>query len=117
MKHGCHRKYNSKYNLKRHVETVHLRLNKHTCKQCQHQFASKQNLREHEYMHTGAKPFVCEVCKLCFRQASQRSLHRRVHLLKQASEAFEQSHAKPEEISSTDDFSDAQGELILNKSL
>mmetsp|Transcript_19940 Transcript_19940/g.36874 ORF Transcript_19940/g.36874 Transcript_19940/m.36874 type:complete len:123 (+) Transcript_19940:2962-3330(+) len=82
MHQGCHKQYNSKFNLKRHVETVHFRIRKHECMTCHNKFASKQNLREHEYVHTGAKPFSCPFCNQSFRQASQLSLHKRVHLLK-----------------------------------
>mmetsp|Transcript_14077 Transcript_14077/g.26366 ORF Transcript_14077/g.26366 Transcript_14077/m.26366 type:complete len:119 (+) Transcript_14077:333-689(+) len=75
----CHKKYLSKFNLKRHIEVVHYHIRNYECSSCHYKFASKQNLREHEYVHTGARPFVCKLCSASFRQASQLSLHKRSH--------------------------------------
>ena len=49
---GCTKTYNTKFNLKRHVETHHSRL----------------------------KPFKCTACPSTFRQACQLALHKRSHL-------------------------------------
>jgi hypothetical protein len=59
-------------------------------------FASKQNLREHSYIHTGEKPFICQVsgCARQFRQASQLCVHKKYHekvgCVCSVSEAFHQ---------------------------
>lgn len=38
-----------------------------------------QYLEEHEYTHTGAKPFVCDInnCAETFRQRGKLSIHRK----------------------------------------
>lgn len=76
---GCVKAYSTRFNLKRHVETIHQKKKKHQCSECLRWFASKQNLVEHIYTHTGDRPFECTICGQAFRQASQLSLHRRKH--------------------------------------
>jgi uncharacterized Zn-finger protein len=76
---ACGSEYSSKYNLKRHVESVHLKVKKFSCSICKNLFSSKQSLKEHYYKHQGAMPFRCITCDKSFRQASLLSLHKRVH--------------------------------------
>ena len=79
MHRECGNEYFSKYNLRRHVESVHLKLKKFECGICKKVFSSKQNLKEHYFLHKGIQPFKCLTCNLSFRQASLLSLHKRVH--------------------------------------
>lgn len=78
---GCPKSYCSSFNLKRHIEIVHLGIKKFRCNLCGKFMSSKQNLIDHEHIHTGAKPYVCEVqgCGHPFRQLSQYYLHRQLH--------------------------------------
>ena len=48
---NCPRSYNSKYNLKRHINTNHLHLKSYPCDQCEKTFASKKNLLKHSSTH------------------------------------------------------------------
>lgn len=76
----CPSSYSTKFNLQRHVESVHLNVKRYQCQLCQALCSSRQNLREHLYIHKGLMPFICRTCDMSFRQASQLSIHRRVHL-------------------------------------
>lgn len=76
---GCGSEYFSKYNLKRHVESVHHKVKKFKCSICEILLSSKQSLREHYYKHQGTMPFKCLSCDKSFRQASLLSLHKRIH--------------------------------------
>mmetsp|Transcript_16731 Transcript_16731/g.16639 ORF Transcript_16731/g.16639 Transcript_16731/m.16639 type:complete len:174 (+) Transcript_16731:14-535(+) len=76
---NCSNHYNTKFNLKQHIENVHLKLKKYQCKYCQKLLISKQNLKEHLNIHTESTPFKCKICEKSFRQASQLSLHKRTH--------------------------------------
>lgn len=49
---NCPRSYNSKYNLKRHINTNHLHLKSYPCDQCDKTFASKKNLLKHTATHS-----------------------------------------------------------------
>ena len=78
---GCPKVYCSSFNLKRHIEIVHLGIKKFKCSECGKFMSSKQNLIDHQHIHTGAKPYICEVqgCGIAFRQLSQYYLHRQLH--------------------------------------
>lgn len=101
---ACGKGYSTKFNLKRHIETSHLKIKKYRCQECDKLFASKQNLNEHLHIHSGAKPFFCKVCSKTFRQASQLSLHKRIHLISSKqdpstnSEIEDNTHEKPSEL-------------------
>ena len=77
----CGKAFATKFNLRRHINVSHLEIKAHPCPVCQKRFASKQNLKEHMYIHTGEKPFQCQVpgCTRSFRQASQLTFHKRAH--------------------------------------
>lgn len=51
------------------------------CKYCNRNLSSRQNLREHNYIHTGVRPYKCPEpgCLKTFRQGSLMSIHRKTH--------------------------------------
>lgn len=79
----CGRSYSTKFNLKRHFSLCHTEEKRFYCLRCDKYFASQQNLREHNYTHTGARPYKCSFCGEHFRQFSQLSLHKRNHAISQ----------------------------------
>jgi uncharacterized Zn-finger protein len=54
---------------------------KFKCKYCFRELSSRQNLREHLYIHTGEKPYFCTEpgCGQKFRQGSLLSIHKKIH--------------------------------------
>lgn len=78
---GCGKNYSNAFNLKRHVESFHRGIKKFTCSICNKGLSSKQNLREHSFIHLGIKPYVCKHvgCKEAYRQASQLLMHQIIH--------------------------------------
>jgi uncharacterized Zn-finger protein len=74
----CEKLFSTKYSLKRHI-MKHSNKKRHICKHCQKGFTLPQYLEEHEYTHTGEKPFVCGVgeCIEVFRQRGKLSIHRK----------------------------------------
>ena len=77
----CSKTFVTKFNLRRHVNSTHLAIKAYTCSLCLKRFACKQNLSEHNFIHTGEKPFGCPLpsCGKRFRQASQLCVHRKTH--------------------------------------
>jgi len=77
----CPRRYNTKFNLQRHINTQHLNMRDFQCNYCPKRFPSKQNWTEHMYIHTNEKPYYCkfEGCGKHFRQSSQLAVHHKIH--------------------------------------
>lgn len=48
---GCTKQLSSKYNLKRHIECCHQGLRRFQCDVCFKLFSSKQNVKEHMFLH------------------------------------------------------------------
>ena len=77
---NCEKIFTTTYSLARHSLT-HNKKKNHIWKQCNKAFSFKQNLIEHEFVHTGELPYVCNVngCTERFRQRGKLSLHRQSH--------------------------------------
>ena len=78
---GCGRTSCSYFNLKRHIDSSHMGVRKFCCQTCGRFLSSKQNYVDHQNIHSGAKPYVCEFpgCSMRFRQLSQFYLHSQLH--------------------------------------
>jgi uncharacterized Zn-finger protein len=78
---GCPKRFRSKFNLKRHIDVVHLGCNRCICPICGKTLTCKQNLQQHFPIHIGDKPFICPEpgCAQAFRQASLLSSHKKLH--------------------------------------
>lgn len=92
---GCLKTYSNSFNLRRHIESFHQGIKKFFCEICNKGLSSKQNMREHSFIHQGTKPYVCTVpnCPETFRQLSQLKMHKVIHselskFIKNKSEEF-----------------------------
>ncbi|OMJ94443.1 hypothetical protein SteCoe_2341 [Stentor coeruleus] len=84
---GCKKTFRNQASLDNHVlkdhsnskTTVHFDFK---CPSCFKSLSTKQSLKEHLYTHSGEKPYKCleAGCGLLFRQSSQLSNHKKVHL-------------------------------------
>ena len=77
---NCGNTYASKNNVRRHLKFAHPDYHQFQCERCSKVLSSQQNYRQHMHTHTGAKPFICPFCGICYRQGSQLSIHKRTHL-------------------------------------
>ena len=86
----CISSYKTRFNLRRHINSFHLKIKNFVCHECNKLFVSKQNLKEHHFIHTGEKPFICNYseCSKCFRQASQLTIHKKIHFRKNLGKTY-----------------------------
>lgn len=77
---NCEKIFTTKYSLMRHALT-HWKNKTYKWKQWDKAFSFKQNLIEHEFIHSGELPYLCGVngWNERFRQRGKLSLHRQSH--------------------------------------
>ena len=67
LKSKCFKAFGQKINLKRHMNTVHLKLKLHKCGECGKSFSEAGNLKRHnQTVHDGIKDYKCESCGKSF---------------------------------------------------
>ena len=74
---GCNSVFKTKYSLQRHYKK-HYSTKDLKCRFCSKSFCLPQYKEEHEYTHTGEKPFLCSMCPMRFRQRGKLSHHRKI---------------------------------------
>ncbi|KAI7606295.1 hypothetical protein KC343_g13461 [Hortaea werneckii] len=84
-----HAGFVTKEQLKNH-ETIHTKTKQHVCPECGKGFAVKTALTSHMNVHRGTKPYICDECGKGFADSSNLSKHKAIH--KRA--ALKKSHSR-----------------------
>ena len=77
----CGKEFNTKYNLKRHINSVHLKIKDFQCSICEKSLVSKIAYKEHLYNHDKIKPIRCPYlgCTETFSRSSLLCEHKKTH--------------------------------------
>lgn len=77
----CNLRFPSNAALKIHINLQHFNIRDFRCKTCGETFKTKANLKKHEYVHGGQKPFQCmfEACGKEFTTAGKLREHMNKH--------------------------------------
>ena len=77
----CGKEFNTKFNLKRHINSVHLKIKDFQCPICGKSLVSKIAYKEHSYTHENIKPLKCPYlgCTETFSRSSVLCEHKKTH--------------------------------------
>lgn len=75
----CPQVFNHKNAISRHVKVIHEGLKRFQCTYCPKRFGTRNSQVCHERLHTGERPFVCEICQRGFVQSEGLRSHMKNH--------------------------------------
>ncbi|CAR29937.1 ZYRO0G20526p [Zygosaccharomyces rouxii] len=75
---GCCRKFTQRQKMVRHLK-VHSGYKPFKCQVCLKSFSSEDTLNQHMRTHSGEKPFKCHLCGKSFSVSSSLKIHIRTH--------------------------------------
>ncbi|GBP13532.1 Zinc finger and BTB domain-containing protein 41 [Eumeta japonica] len=96
----CDKPIATRVNVEKHMARVHgekkEKPRNHMCRHCGKAFTDKKALQQHEVIHSGERPLVCDVCQQTFKQKASLYTHKkRVHKIFPMKKVVEFMDTKP----------------------
>ena len=78
----CGKLYGVAARMSVHIQAQHTpnEDKKHKCEVCGKGFSESDRLKDHNNIHTGEKPYLCQFCSACFASKGTHAMHERSHL-------------------------------------
>ncbi|CAG9574903.1 unnamed protein product [Danaus chrysippus] len=76
---ACKGIFNSKVQLKKHINNFHMMGEKFRCDFCDYESFSFEGLYKHKFKHKTVKDYHCRFCKKSFLRKTTLDLHERIH--------------------------------------
>ncbi|CCF55518.1 hypothetical protein KAFR_0A00800 [Kazachstania africana CBS 2517] len=76
--HGCNKEFSQRQKIVRHLK-VHSGFKPYKCEVCSKCFSSDETLKQHSRVHSGEKPFKCHLCDKSFSVSTSLKIHIRTH--------------------------------------
>jgi len=76
---NCYVALNSSWELKRHIDSVHLKVRNHICEHCSRSFFQMSDLEKHQELHFRNLLFKCNLCDKKYRWEKQLKAHLKSH--------------------------------------
>lgn len=76
---ACKGTFNTKVQLKKHINNFHMLGEKYKCEYCDYESFSFESMYKHKFKHKTVKDYHCRFCKKAFLRKTTLDLHERIH--------------------------------------
>ena len=75
----CSRSFRTEERLSFHFRNIHSDIQKNICSECGNKFLREYELLVHKRLHTGERPYKCDICQATFYKAGHKGRHMKIH--------------------------------------
>ncbi|XP_062126963.1 transcription factor Ouib-like isoform X2 [Drosophila sulfurigaster albostrigata] len=100
----CEQRFYTSTSRSRHEQLQHMRDRTYECRVCGKTYRTRSCLNKHEFLHTGERPYRCEVCNVAFPRNTNLKLHYR-----------SKQHQKKAAQVQCEDFDDLEEDIIVEQ--
>lgn len=76
---ACKGKFNTKVQLRKHINNFHMLGERYKCEACDYESFSFEGMYKHKFKHRSVKDYHCRFCVKSFLRKTTLDLHERIH--------------------------------------